>query len=148
MQIRKTKNNHLLTKGSQPQNPNTQLILQPRCHLPCCHPSSRWQRHQKAPTAPLCPWTQADGSALLGFFSAGGCLPHEGRESIGKFGVIPRWHVLQINVSLFVCCSFWIFQALTSFARAINMISQIVWHSSGGLSSPTPLFKRYWLQVH
>lgn len=150
-----------------PKNADTENQKQPPPHKRVTTPKPEHPTHPptKVPSAVLpsivtvtkapkganratLPWTQADGSALLGFFSAGGCLPHEGRESIGKFGVIPRWHVLQINVSLFVCCSFWIFQALTSFARAINMISQIVWHSSGGLSSPTPLFKRYWLQVH
>ena len=85
--------------------------LQPRCHLPCCHPSSRWQRHQKAPNAPLCPGPRRMDPRSLGFFRRGG-LPRGPRwrtgeyreiwgDPKGKFGVIPRWHVLQIDFSLF-----------------------------------------------
>ena len=48
---------------------------QPRCHLPCCHPSSRWQRHQKAPTAPLCPGPRRMDPRSLGFFRRGVFAP-------------------------------------------------------------------------
>lgn len=140
MQIRKTKNNHLLTKGSQPQNltltpwppaplpgyqqppntpssPNQGAICRAAIHR---HGDKGTKRRQTRHFA-LDPggWIRAPWVFFAGGVGLPRGLPHEGWESIGKFGVIPRWPCSSNErfLVLFVVLSGF-FQALTSFARA------------------------------